>query len=157
MLTLMFLEDRVMQMFWRIELYTCYWKKRIQSPTTWIIIWRWSNFIICIGRRQGIPINRLYDATISRQKWNEKRIYNYRLSRARRTVQNVFSILASQWQLLRRPILAKVSNATKIVQTIVCLYNWLRRHDVEREIYIRTCRSAYNRRRYWRRILEKKC
>ncbi|XP_024890215.1 protein ANTAGONIST OF LIKE HETEROCHROMATIN PROTEIN 1-like [Temnothorax curvispinosus] len=66
----------------------------------------------------------------------EKRIYNYRLSRARRTVENVFGILASQWRLLRRPILAKVPNAIKMIQAIVCLHNWLRKHDVERETYI---------------------
>ncbi|XP_077263980.1 uncharacterized protein LOC143898401 [Temnothorax americanus] len=67
----------------------------------------------------------------------EKRLYNYRLSLARRTVENVFGILASQWRLLRRPILAKVENAIKMVQAIVCLHNWLRRHDVERETYVR--------------------
>lgn len=66
----------------------------------------------------------------------EKRIFNYRLSRARRTVENIFGILSSQWRLLRRPILAKVENATKIIQAIVCLHNWLRKHDVERETYV---------------------
>ncbi|XP_011684617.1 PREDICTED: uncharacterized protein LOC105447969 [Wasmannia auropunctata] len=66
----------------------------------------------------------------------DKRIYNYRLSRARRTVENVFGILANQWRLLRRPIIAQVTNATKMVQAIVCLHNWLRKHDVERENYV---------------------
>ncbi|RLU22295.1 hypothetical protein DMN91_004573 [Ooceraea biroi] len=61
----------------------------------------------------------------------EKRIYNYRLSRVRRTVENVFGIMASQWRLLRRPILAKVTTATKMVQAIVCLHNWLRKHEQE--------------------------
>ncbi|EZA53833.1 hypothetical protein X777_06698 [Ooceraea biroi] len=63
----------------------------------------------------------------------EKRIYNYRLSRARRTVENVFGILANHWRLLRRPIIANVPNAIKMVQAIICLHNWLRKHDVERE------------------------
>lgn len=64
----------------------------------------------------------------------KKRIYNYRLSRARRTVENVFGILTSQWRLLRRPILVTVS--TKMTQAIICLHNWLRKHDVERETYV---------------------
>lgn len=66
----------------------------------------------------------------------EKRIYNYRLSRARRTVENVFGILANQWRLLRRSILAKISTATKTVQAIVCLHNWLRKHDFDRATYV---------------------
>jgi len=66
----------------------------------------------------------------------EKRIYNYQLSRARRTVENVFGIMASQWRILRRPILANVSTVIKIIQAIVCLHNWLRKQDVGREIYI---------------------
>lgn len=66
----------------------------------------------------------------------EKRIYNYRLSRARRTVENVFGILASQWRILRRPILANVSTVTKIIQAIVCFHNWLRKQDVQWEIYV---------------------
>jgi len=66
----------------------------------------------------------------------EKRIYNYRLSRARRIVENLFGILASQWRLLRRAILANISNAIKMIQAIICLHNWLRKHDVERESYV---------------------
>ncbi|XP_012221308.1 uncharacterized protein [Linepithema humile] len=57
----------------------------------------------------------------------EKNVFNYRLSRTRRIVENTFGILASQWRILRKPIIAKVENAEKIVQAIVCLHNWLRK------------------------------
>jgi len=65
----------------------------------------------------------------------DKRIYNYRLSRARRMVENVFDILASQWRLLRRPIIANVTNVIKMIQAIICLHNWLRKHDLEGGTY----------------------
>lgn len=55
----------------------------------------------------------------------EKRIYNYRLSRARRIVENFFGILASQWRILRRPIEEDVNTTCEIVKSIVCLHNWL--------------------------------
>ncbi|XP_026827841.1 protein ALP1-like [Ooceraea biroi] len=68
----------------------------------------------------------------------EKNIFNYRLSRARRTIENTFGILASQWRILRKPIIAKVETVEKIVQAIVCLHNWLRKQDININEYVTT-------------------
>ncbi|XP_011883630.1 PREDICTED: uncharacterized protein LOC105570793, partial [Vollenhovia emeryi] len=63
-----------------------------------------------------------------------KSIFNYRLSRARRVVENSFGILVTQWRLLKKPIEATVENTIQMVQAIICLHNWLRKRD--REEYI---------------------
>jgi len=59
----------------------------------------------------------------------EQDIYNYRLSRARRIIENIFGIIASQWRIYRKPIIASPENAKLMVQATVCLHNWLRRQD----------------------------
>ena len=63
-------------------------------------------------------------------------IFNYRLSRARRMVENTFGILASQWRVYRKPIIALPQTAISIVQATVCLHNWLRKEDIGRNIYV---------------------
>ncbi|KAJ8875254.1 hypothetical protein PR048_023149 [Dryococelus australis] len=44
---------------------------------------------------------------------HEKRIFNYRLSRARRVVENVFGILSSRFRLFQKPILLDIDNVDK--------------------------------------------
>lgn len=54
-----------------------------------------------------------------------ERIFNYRLSRARRIVENAFGILASKFRIFRKAIIAEVQIVENIVGACVCLHNWL--------------------------------
>ncbi|CAF4793591.1 unnamed protein product [Pieris macdunnoughi] len=60
-------------------------------------------------------------------KGSMKRVFNYRLSRARRVVENTFGILSSVFRLLRKPLLLEPEKAQLIVMTICHLHNFLRR------------------------------
>lgn len=54
-----------------------------------------------------------------------QRIYNYRLSRARRTIENAFGILVAKWRIFRRAIRADVALVEKIVEATISLNNYL--------------------------------
>ena len=57
----------------------------------------------------------------------EKRIFNYRLSRARRIVENTFGILANRFRIFMSPIALDPKKVESIVMACCSLHNFLRK------------------------------
>lgn len=62
---------------------------------------------------------------------DSQNIFNMRLSRARRCIENTFGILAQRWRRLRSPIIANVENCELIVQAVVVLHNFIQKGEAE--------------------------
>lgn len=60
---------------------------------------------------------------------NEKKIYNYRLCRARRVVENAFGILSQKFRIYNRRIIAKPENVDVIILTTCVLHNFIKKYD----------------------------
>ena len=69
---------------------------------------------------------RLMKPFPSRNLTERQRIYNYRLSRCRRTVENAFGILASRFRLFRREVDMSPDGVKLTVMASVVLHNYLR-------------------------------
>nr|XP_039250079.1 putative nuclease HARBI1 [Styela clava] len=54
------------------------------------------------------------------------RIFNYRLSRARRVVENAFGIMVSRFRIFRRPICVSPARTDHIIKACTVLHNFLR-------------------------------
>lgn len=99
------------------------------------------------GRQKEIPYVFVADAAFALKdnmmkpffgihpKASPKRIFNYRLSRARRVIENVFGIVSSVFRVLRKPLLLQPDKAEKVVMAVVYLHNFLRSSKTSRNIY----------------------
>lgn len=103
------------------------------------------------GREKSVPyvfvadeafpltVNILKPYPGSHEKGSIKRTYihtyNYRLSRARRVVENVFGILSAVFRVLRKPMLLEPSKAELVITTCVYLHNYLRKNKSSRDTY----------------------
>jgi hypothetical protein len=59
----------------------------------------------------------------------KQRIYNYRLSRARRYIECTFGILTNKWRIFHRPLNVSIDLAEYIVKTCCVLHNFVRQRD----------------------------
>ncbi|XP_054283237.1 uncharacterized protein LOC129000300 [Macrosteles quadrilineatus] len=60
---------------------------------------------------------------------DEKYIFNYRLSRARRVVENAFGILCQKFRIFNRRIQAAPENVDFIILTTCILHNFIKKYD----------------------------
>lgn len=70
----------------------------------------------------------------------QKKIYNYRLSRARRIIENSFGIMAARWRIFRRPIKGSPENIDNIIKACIVLHNFLLSDEVGQPVH----RRKYN-------------
>lgn len=57
----------------------------------------------------------------------KQKIFNYRLSRARRIVENAFGILVARFRIFERPLPVKPETIDQVVKACCALQNWLRK------------------------------
>ncbi|XP_064122533.1 uncharacterized protein LOC135226753 [Macrobrachium nipponense] len=60
---------------------------------------------------------------------DERAVYNYRFSRARRISENAFGILVNKWRIFHRPIQMSVENAVRAVKAACVLHNFVHHLD----------------------------
>ncbi|XP_069624017.1 uncharacterized protein [Ranitomeya imitator] len=65
----------------------------------------------------------------SRSLDSSRRIFNYRLSRARRYVECAFGILTLKWRILLTCMQLQPENVDRVVKACICLHNFVARHE----------------------------
>jgi len=69
------------------------------------------------------------------RKHSSQRVFNYRICRARRVVENVFGKVSAVFRVLRKPLLLEPEKAQLVVMTVAHLHNFLRRSTNSMNVY----------------------
>lgn len=92
-------------------------------------------YVFVVDKAFALSTNIMKPYSGVHEKGNPKRIFNYRLSRTRRVVENVFGIMTSVFRIFRGPILLEPEKVTEITMTCTLLHNFLRRSKSSSSIY----------------------
>lgn len=60
---------------------------------------------------------------------HKKKIFNYRLTRARRFIECTFGILSNKWRIFHRPLNVRIDFAVDIIKAACVLHNFVRDRD----------------------------
>lgn len=76
---------------------------------------------------EGFPLKRFLLRPFPRDKrlTTEKQLYNYRICRCRRVIENAFGILAQRWRVYFRPLACNIETVKKIIKATTVLHNYL--------------------------------
>lgn len=94
---------------------------------------------------EAFPLRTYLMRPYPRRRADEHRqkVFNMRLSRARRVVENAFGIMCSRWRILRRPFKASEPNVNRYVLACVALHNFLMTENEGRVSYCPPCYTDY--------------
>ena len=73
----------------------------------------------------------------------ERKVLNYRLSRARRIIENTFGIMSTRWRLLMRAICANEGNIIHFIRAICVLHDFLMKKDFTQSATMAYCPPRY--------------
>lgn len=85
-------------------------------------------FVFVADEAFGISVN-LMRPYPGNHLTKEQRIFNYRLSSARRFVECAFGILTNKWRIFHRPLNLKHSNCISVIKAACALHNYVRDRD----------------------------
>jgi len=92
-------------------------------------------FVILADEAFALTKNIMKPYSGIHNKGTKERVFNYRLSRARRTVGNAFGISSAVFRVLRKPLLLEPQKAQIVVMAVVYLHNFLKQSKSSRNIY----------------------
>lgn len=83
----------------------------------------------CLVADDAFPLKTYLIKPYNVPSSKEEKNFNYRLSRARRVVENAFGILVSRFRIFEKKIACKLSTVDSIVKAACSLHNWLRKTE----------------------------
>lgn len=85
-----------------------------------------SKWPLCLVGDAAFPLRTYLMRPYPGRKLDDrKRVFNYRLSRARRCIENAFGILVSRWRVFLGTVQGKPELLNNMIQAAVCLHNFL--------------------------------
>lgn len=54
-----------------------------------------------------------------------EKVFNYRLSRARRQIECAFGTMVSKWKILEQPLDFKLETSELIIMSLICIHNFV--------------------------------
>ncbi|XP_046662301.1 protein ANTAGONIST OF LIKE HETEROCHROMATIN PROTEIN 1-like [Homalodisca vitripennis] len=78
---------------------------------------------------EAFPLENLMRPYPRRVLNDTKRVFNYRLSRGRKSVECAFGMMSMKFRVLEKPIQCKPGNLKKIVQAVCVLHNFIKARD----------------------------